>query len=98
MSVNISIQKNGVAQSLSGVDEIETNLYGGGTEKWVPQEDVQLQPLTVTQNGTYTPGTGVYGFSDVTVNVQIVTGTINGVMYEVTVDANGYLVYTEVQE
>lgn len=97
MSVNITIQEGGVAQNLNGAEEIATNKVGSSTESWVPEEDVQLEPLSIVHNGTYTPGSGVYGFSDVTVNVQIVTGTIDGVTYEVTVDDNGYLVYTEVE-
>lgn len=98
MSKNITIQKNGVAQSLFGVEEIKTNLYGTGTVEWVPEDEVTLQALSVTENGTYTPGEGVFGFSIVTVNVSAsqVIGTMNGKTYVVTVDENGYLVYTEV--
>lgn len=32
-------------------------------------EDVNLEPLTATANGQYTPADGVDGFSDVTVQV-----------------------------
>lgn len=96
MSKDIVIQKNGVSQTLQGVEKIRTNACGSGNVEWVPEDEVQLQALVASYNGTYTPGAGVYGFSEVVVNVQVVKGTINGVMYEVTVDANGYLVYTEV--
>ena len=97
MSKNIIIQENGVAQSLSNVEKIKTNVQGGGTVDWVAEDDVALSPLTITANGTYTPGAGVYGFDTVTVDVKIVTGKIDGATYEVTLDANGYLVYTEVE-
>ena len=49
----------------SGVDaEVEA---GRGIK--VNVADVNLEPLTATENGAYSPGIGVDGFSDVTVNV-----------------------------
>lgn len=97
MSVDITIQRQGVAQQLDDTDRIRVSLAGSGTVDFVPVADVGLQPLSVTQNGTYeASAAGVYGFSAVTANVprDRVTGTIDGTTYVVTVDENGYLVYT----
>ena len=97
MSKNIVIEKAGVPQTLTGTEEIKTSKVDSGSVSWVPEDETVLTELTVTQNGTYQPGAGVYGFSKVTVNVQIVTGTMDGKTYQVTLDANGYLVFTEIQ-
>lgn len=96
MSQNIIIQQDGVEQQLSAVQKIKTAKYDGGTVNWIAEDDYQLSPLTISENGTYTPGSGVYGFGVVKVDVKVIRGTINGVEYVVTVDENGYLVYTEV--
>lgn len=84
-------------QQLDATDKIRVSLHGSGTVDFVPVADVTLQPLSVTRNGTYEAvDAGVYGFSSVTANVprDRVTGTIDGTTYVVTVDENGYLVYT----
>ena len=96
MSKDITIEVNGVAQALEGVEAIRTPAADSGTVDWLPETETVVQPLNITENGTYTPGEGVYGFAPVSVSVPAssVTGTINGVTYVVTVDANGYLVYT----
>lgn len=59
-------------------------------------DDVTLESLTVTANGSYTPAEGVDGFSDVTVNVperipvtESLTATENGT-YEPTEGIDGY--------
>lgn len=96
MSKNIIIQKNGVDQTLTGTEQIYTNDMENGTIHWVPEDELVLSELNVTQPGTYTPGAGIYGFSVVTATLQAesVTGTIDGVTYVVTVDSSGNLVYT----
>ena len=43
-------------------DEVTVNVSGGGS--------AVVQPLSVTQNGTYNPPSGVDGYAPVTVNVQ----------------------------
>lgn len=99
MSKDIVIQEQGVNQDLDDVEKLVIKKYGtSGTGDWLPEDETVLTPLTVAKNGTYTPGAGVYGFGTVQVRVQVVTGRIDGVLTRVTVDDNGYLVFTEVQE
>jgi hypothetical protein len=98
MSKDIIIQKEGVSYELDGVEYLRTKSPDGGLIDWVPEDETNIQTLSVTENGTYVPGSGVYGFGVVTVSIPAssVTGTINGTMVTVTVDENGYLVYTPV--
>lgn len=96
MSKTVVIGKTDGTTYTQTVDVIRTTNIGGGTVDWVPEDETVLTPITITQNGTYTPGANVYGFSTVKVNVQIVTGKKDNKTYAVTVDNNGYLVYTEV--
>jgi len=99
MSKDIIIQEQGVDQDLDGVEKLVIKKYGSSaTGDWLPEDETVLTPLTITKNGTYEPGEGVYGFGTVNVRVQIVTGRIDGVLTRITVDDNGYLVFTEVQE
>ena len=101
MSVDITIKQAGVAQDIDGATKIHVNKYGSGSTNYVPMSDVGLLPLSVTQNGTYKASdAGVYGFSQASVNVpkDRVTGKINGDDYIITLDENGYLVYTPVEE
>lgn len=96
MSKSIIIGVDGVPQALPDSAEIQTAQMGGGSVVWVPEDETVLTDLSVTQNGEYQPGPGVYGFRSVTVDVQIVTGTMDGKTYQVTLDAQGYLVFTEI--
>lgn len=50
------------------------------------------EPLTVTENGTYTPSSGVDGFSSVTVNVPAGAGTNNCEAYHIT-DINATIAF-----
>ena len=45
------------------IDEVVVNVSGGGS-------GAVIEPLSVTQNGTYTPPSGVDGYAPVTVNVS----------------------------
>ena len=81
------------------VDKLRTPGVGASSVTWVPDADTQCEALTVTENGSKTASNeGVYGWDYVAVSVlgNSATGTINGVEYTVTVDSNGYLVYTRV--
>lgn len=75
MSKNITIQEGGVAKQLT-VDKLKTNLVGGGTCLWVPEDGTVLGSKNITENGTYEAATeGLYGFSSVTVSgIGSVTG------------------------
>ncbi len=98
MSKNIVFINNGTEETWQNVDCIRTNGAGVKTLDWLPEDETSVVTLTVTENGTYTAeGASVYGFGSVVANIPAqITGTINNVQYVVTVDANGYLVYTPV--
>lgn len=75
MSKNITIQEGGVAKQLT-VDKLKTNLVGGSTCTWVPEDEVQLGTKYISENGTYKASAdGLYGYSEVTVSgIGTVTG------------------------
>lgn len=69
MSKNITIQEGGVGRQFTA-DKLKTALVGGGSCLWVPEDEVKLSTLHVTENGTYSAADdGGYGYSQVTVNV-----------------------------
>lgn len=69
MSKNIVIQEGGVGRQFVA-DKLKTALVGGGSCNWVPEDEVQLSTLTVSENGTYSAeDEGGYGYSQVIVNV-----------------------------
>lgn len=76
MGKNIVIQEGGIGKQLT-VDKLKTNLVGGGTCLWVPEDGTQLGTKYISENGTYSASSdGLYGYSAVTVNgVGSVTGT-----------------------
>lgn len=68
MSKNITIQEGGVGKQLT-VDKLETALTGGGSCKWVPEDNVRLTTKSIAKNGTYKASSdGYYGYSQVTVS------------------------------
>lgn len=68
MSKNIVIQEGGIGKQLT-VDKLKTNIVGGGTCLWVPEDSTQLGTKYISENGTYRASTdGYYGFSEVTVS------------------------------
>lgn len=86
MSKNITIQEGGVAKQFTA-QKLQTNLVGGGTQLWVPEDEAgdyaNLEELSVTENGTYVPSENADGFSKVEVDVnpelEDITITRNGV-------------------
>lgn len=75
MSKNITIQEGGVAKQLT-VDKLKTDIVGGGSCLWVPEDEVQLTTKHISENGTYKASAdGYYGYSEVTVNG---IGTVSG--------------------
>jgi hypothetical protein len=68
VSKNIVIQENGIGKQLTA-DKLKTNLVGGGTCLWVPEDETQLGTKYVSENGTYRASDdGYYGFSEFTVS------------------------------
>lgn len=75
MSKNIVINEGGIGKQLT-VDKLRTNLVGGGTCLWVPEDGTSLGTKYITENGTYRASNdGYYGYSEVTVSgIGSVTG------------------------
>lgn len=77
MSKNIIIQEGGIGKQLTA-DKLRTNLVGGGTCLWVPEDEVQLTTKTITENGTYKASDdGYYGYEQVVVSIAGI-GTATG--------------------
>jgi len=99
MSKNIIIVNNGTTETWESIGKIRTSKHGGGSEVWLPEDETTTGEITITANGQYDAADdGLYAYSKAIVNINAVRGTINGTMYEVTVDENGYLVETPVEE
>lgn len=70
MSENITIQEGGIAKNLNAIKKIETNVQGGGTCLWIPEDEIELGTKTITKNGLYkAKNSGVDGWTQVFVNV-----------------------------
>lgn len=68
MSKNIVIQEGGIGKQLTA-DKLKTNLVGGGSCLWVPEDDTRLGTKYISENGTYKASDdGYYGYSEVTVS------------------------------
>lgn len=68
MGKNITIQEGGLGVQLT-VDKLKTNLVGGGTCLWVPEDSVSLGTKYITADGEYNASSdGYYGYSKVTVS------------------------------
>ena len=75
MSKNITIQEGGVGKQLT-IDKIKTDLVGGGTCLWVPEDEIILGTKSISSNGNYSASAdGLTGFSQVYVNVAVGTAT-----------------------
>lgn len=90
MSKNISIKQVHTTKSFSNVAKIRTNLYGGGSCTWVPEDEVALIEKVITANGTYKASDdSSYGYSDILVALSIgkrgfqKNGTYNASTYNV---------------
>ena len=103
MGKNITIQEGGIAKTFGGVEKIVTNVVGGGTQNWIPEEEatsyVETGELSVSENGTYySSDEGYVGFSKVDVRVTEGTPptlvekeiTENGTYNASDDDADGY--------
>lgn len=102
MSKNITIAEGTQAKNFNNVAKIRTNLIGGGTQNWVPEDEAgkyaDLEDISISENGTYyADDEGVDGFSVVRVNVsggegQLITKeiTANGTYNAIDDNADGY--------
>lgn len=69
MSKNITILEGSTSKQFGNAKKLRTNMSGGGTCDWVPEDEVQLTTKHITENGTYIAADeGYYGYSQVTVN------------------------------
>lgn len=67
MSKNIIIQEGGAGKQLT-VDKLKTDLAGGGSCLWVPEDGTTLGTKYINADGTYKASNdGLYGYSEVTV-------------------------------
>lgn len=57
MSKNVTIAEGSQARNFDGIKKLRTNLVGGGTQYWVPEDEsgkyIDTKVLTVENNGTY---------------------------------------------
>lgn len=91
MSKNITIQEGGVARQITA-NKLKTNLVGGGTCLWVPEDETQLGTKHISENGTFKANDdGYYGYSEVTVSgIGTATGTgPDGETHQYTEDGEG---------
>lgn len=80
MAKNITIAEGSQAKNFSNVAKIRTNVIGGGTQNWVPEDEAgmyaNLGVAEITKNGTYKASDeNLDGFSQVAVSVQPKTKT-----------------------
>lgn len=74
MAKNITIAEGSQAKNFNTVHKLRTNLIGGGTQYWVPEDEAgayaNLSQKSITANGTYRASDDSKdGYSQVTVNV-----------------------------
>jgi len=91
MPKTIKILQNGSEKNLSKVAKIRTMLATGENCDWIPEADVPLGILSVTQDGVYDPAQDpngpFYGYSMVTVDG--IGNTEMGQLAEITITKNG---------
>lgn len=87
MAKNITILEGRETRTFGNVEKIQTNLVGGGTQNWIPEDEaasyVETEDLSVDENGYYAPEPGSF-FSSVDVNVEVEPD-----LEEITITENG---------
>ena len=90
MAKNITILEGRETRTFGNVEKIQTNLVGGGTQNWIPEDEaasyVDAEDLSVDENGYYEPDAGSF-YSSVNVNVEV-----EPELEEITITENG--IYT----
>ena len=103
MPKNIVIAEGTQGKTFTGVEKITTKLQGGGTCRWVPEDEageyVRLKTKTIRENGEYEASAeDATGYSKVTVNVNTKTKaksiTSNGTYNAADENYDGYSTVT----
>lgn len=72
MAKNISILEGRKSRNFSQTRKLRTNLVGGGTQDWVPEDEAgdycNFESIEITENGTYIPQG--HGYKEAVVNVK----------------------------
>lgn len=80
MSRNITVSEGQQGRNFGPTRKLETDLQGGGTQYWIPEEEANdyadTEEITITENGTYSPGAGIAAFSRVIVNTPFKLGKL----------------------
>lgn len=94
MPKDIIFQRKKKGKSVVGTSKqtklLRTNLQGGGTCDWVPEDETQLIPKVITQDGVYKASDemgNIYGYSQVT--VQGIGSKVMGDLGTITIYKNG---------
>lgn len=99
MAKNIIISEGTETKFLSGVEKLRTNLQGGGSQLWVPEDEagdyVRLSAKTFRENGEYfAADDNVTGYKSVKVSVRPNTSsksiTVNGTYSAIDEGYDGY--------
>lgn len=99
MSKSITIAEGTQARNYNNIHKLRTNLIGGGTQYWVPEDEANqyanYKNLSISKNGTYSAkDEECDGFPQVNVNVgfKLITKQIteNGRYYAKQDGADGY--------
>ncbi len=95
MSKDIIIQKNGVDQTLTGIEKLRTPKSGGGTCDWIPEDEAKGGVLYTNKNGTYAASAAnLRGFTKAVVRVasnQVSGIGADGNIHSIGVDDLGNL-------
>lgn len=94
MAKDVIFQQKKKGKSVVGTSKqtklLRTNLQGGGTCDWVPEDETQLIPKVITQDGVYKASEeigNIYGYSEVT--VQGIGSQVMGDLGTITIYKNG---------
>ena len=73
MSKNITIAEGKTGKNFLNVSKLKIKTTDGDSSTWIPEDEAnsyaKTDELKVEKNGTYTPDSGVVGFSKVSVDV-----------------------------
>lgn len=65
-----NVKEGGKSRTMGGTDHLKVNLQSGGTVRFISEEGIETDTLSVTQEGTYHASSNdKYAYKSVTVNV-----------------------------